>query len=104
VLCEEREDRGRSSPTEVIHANGIIAVVTYYRNGGGKSTSGEEALSRSNDRSLKHVLHDVTCSPWRVETRWTMVAAHRRRGLPSCWPLLLGADAWRTPARGGGAA
>jgi hypothetical protein len=26
------------------------------------------------------------------------------RGLPSCWPLFLGGDTWRTPASGGGGA
>jgi hypothetical protein len=100
VLSGNREDRGRSTPTELIHADGIIAVAIYCRNGDENSTSHEEALSRSSHGSSKPIHHEVMRSPWRLGRPWLRLIIGR--GLPSCWPLLLGGDASRTPTRGGG--
>jgi hypothetical protein len=38
-------------------------------------------------------------SPWRLGVPWLRLIVGR--GLPGSWPLLLGGDASRTPARGG---
>jgi hypothetical protein len=100
VLSGDREDRGRSTPTELIRADSIIAVAIYCRNGGGNSTSDEEALSRSSHGSSKPTHHEVMRSTWRLGGPWLRLIIGR--GLPSCWPLLLGSDASRTPGRGGG--
>jgi hypothetical protein len=43
--------------------------------------------------------HEVIRSPWRKGRPWLQIVAGR--GLPSSWPLLLGGDASRMPARGG---
>jgi hypothetical protein len=67
--------------------------------GGGNSTSKVEAMSQSGHGSSKPTLHKVMHSPWRVSGRWMRLVVGR--GLLSCWPLLLGGDTSRTPARGG---
>jgi hypothetical protein len=44
----------------------------------------------------------VIRSPQQQGGPWLWIVA--RRGLLSSWPWLLGGDAWRTPASGGGGA
>jgi hypothetical protein len=89
---EEHED-------ELINANSFSA---YYRHGGGFSTSREEAMLRSGHGSSRPIHHEVMHSPWRIGGPWLRFIAER--GLSGYRPLLLGGDASRTPARGGGGA
>jgi hypothetical protein len=98
VLSIKREDRGRSTPTELIHVDGIISIVIYCRNGDGNSTSGEEALSHSGHGSSKPIHHKVMHSPWRLGGPWLRLIV--KRGLSSYRPLILGGDTSRTPTRG----
>jgi hypothetical protein len=44
VLCGEREERGRSTTTELINVDGFCAAANLRRNSGGISTSNGEAL------------------------------------------------------------
>jgi hypothetical protein len=87
---------------ELIHADGNFAVAIYSRNGGVISTSGAEDWSRSRHGSSKSSHREVMCSPQRLGGPWVRHVVGR--GLPSCWPLLLGSNASRMPARGGGGA
>jgi hypothetical protein len=85
--------------TVLIHTAGNSAAATSCCYGGGNSTSEVEAMSQSGHGSSKPTLHKVMHSPWRVSGPWMQLVIGR--GLLSCWPLLLGGDTSRTPARGG---
>jgi hypothetical protein len=100
VSCCIRESLGRSSTSVLIHEAGSSAAAIYCRNGGESSTSGAKAWYRSSLGSSKPSRREVIRSPRRLGGPWLWRVV--TRGLPSCWPLLLGGDASRTPARGGG--
>jgi hypothetical protein len=101
ATCGSGGGRGNLE-VELIHADGNFAVAIYRRNGGGISTSGAEDWSRSRHGSSKSSHREVMRSPRRLGGPWVRHVVGR--GLPSCWPLLLGCNASRMPARGGGGA
>jgi hypothetical protein len=102
VLNGEREGRGRSTPSKLIHADGFCAAANLCRHGGEITTSSGEALLQSGHGCSNPLHHEVIRSPWRRGGPWLKTNAGR--GLPSSWPLLLSGNALRTPACGGGGA
>jgi hypothetical protein len=101
AACDAGGSRGEDDD-ELTHADGFSAITIYGRLGGRISTSMKEAWSRSSHGSSRLTHHEVMHSPWRVGGPWLQLVVGR--GLPSCSSLLLGGDALRTPARGGGGA
>jgi hypothetical protein len=97
VSCSKGGDGGIS---ELIHDGGLLASTILCRHGGEISTSTTEALHRSSRGCSKPLSHEVTCSSWLGGG--PRLRIHAGRGLPSRRPLLLGGDALRTPAIGGG--
>jgi hypothetical protein len=85
---------------ELNYADGVLAAAIQCRQGGVSSTSDTEALHRSSHRCSKPSSDEVMCSPWFEGGLWLKIFAGM--GLPSNWSLLLGGDAWRTPASGRG--
>jgi hypothetical protein len=84
---------------ELIYDGGKSASAILCRQGGDFSTSTVEALHlRCGCSKLSG--HEVICSPWLESGPQRQISAGRR--LPSNWPLFLGGDALRTPAKCGG--
>jgi hypothetical protein len=92
-------DGGVGDIIELIYDGGKTASATLCRQGGDIQTSTVEAFHLRCGCS-KLPGHEVMRSPW-------LGSGPRRqinvgRGLPSSWPLFLGGNAWRTPAKCGG--
>jgi hypothetical protein len=84
---------------ELIIADAWIASVNLCRQGGISSTSLLEACSWHCHGCSISLRGKVIRSPhWREGPQWLSIVG---RGLPSNWPLLLGGDASRMPAKGG---
>jgi hypothetical protein len=85
---------------ELNHAVGILATAIFCRHGGKSSTSDAEALHRIRRRSSVPLRHQVVRPRWLGGDRrlWFFVG----RGCSSSLPLILGGDAFRTPAICGG--
>jgi hypothetical protein len=99
TLCREGEGGGI---IELIYVGGTLASTTFCRQGGVSATSGEEALLQSRGGCSKLPSGEMMRSPQLGGGPRRKIIAGR--GLPSSWSLLLGGDAWRTPARCGGGA
>jgi hypothetical protein len=93
TLCSER---GGGGINELIYVGGESASMTFCRYGGISATSGEEALLRSRGGCSKLPGGEVICSPQLGGGPRRKIYAGR--GPSSIWFLLLGGDAWRTPA------
>jgi hypothetical protein len=102
MLSSEGVDWGRSNHSELINAVGLCAAANLCRNGGESTTSDGEAFLRSGRGCSNSLHHEVIRSPWRRGGPRLKIDAGR--GLPSSWSLLLGGDASRMPACGGGSA
>jgi hypothetical protein len=87
---------------ELNHTRAIWAPVIFCRQGGEFTTSDEEAMICPRRGCSKPLPCEVIRSP--QEGGGPRQRIFVGRGLPSSWPLLLGGDAWRTPAIGGGGA
>jgi hypothetical protein len=88
--------------TELINVDGFDATANLCRHGGRNSTYRRKALLRSGHGCSRPIRHEVMCSPWRFGGPWLRFITGR--GPLSSWLLLLGCDASRTPASGGGGA
>jgi hypothetical protein len=97
--CSRGEGGGKSI-LELIHAAGCCAGAIICRQSGASSTSMMEALIRHRHGCSNPLRREVIRSPRRSGGLWWLLVAGR--GLPSKWSLLLGASAWRTPAKGDG--
>jgi hypothetical protein len=96
-ICSYGEGRGVH---ELNHDGGNIASTIYYRQGGGTSTSSEEAQIRSSSGCSRPSIRDVIRSP-RIEGG-PLLQIVAGKGLSSSRLRILGGIAWRTPARGDG--
>jgi hypothetical protein len=96
LLAAACRDRGDGGVLELIHVGGTIASTIFCRQGGGFSTSREEALIRSSGGCSRPPIREVISSP-RVEGGPLLLIVAGKE-LPSSRLRFLGGFAWRTPA------